>query len=366
MTKGPERNSKKDSRSAPIDGADEGRRGFSPARGGRLLAPSDNRRGPAGDGALIPALEETVIHNVIPRLVNRFGPGMIVRSKKPKSLISPQLKASIELCQPATEPVSSWLVNEGEKDRFMDMLNARDEAAALDFLEDLVSRGASFDDVCRGLITDVARDLGQMWIDDDVSFVTVSAYTAMLMTLLRSFSLRVTTSHVLPDQDKAALVSSVPGEQHVLGTLVVQETLRRAGWHVAGEQVDTLRALYVLVRKQWFTLAGISVSTTTLIEQCAKAINGIRNHSQNPNITVMVGGSAFFDRPDLVEAVGADIYVHDAKQALCVASRVDEFNRALVGEGDGNGRTDRTWMNESHGREFRSSKSLRRPSEGST
>jgi methanogenic corrinoid protein MtbC1 len=48
----------------------------------------------------------------------------------------------------------------------------------------------------------------------------------------------------------------------------------------------------------------------------------IRQASRNRDITVMVGGRLFLERPELVAKVGADAMATDARQAVMVADGV--------------------------------------------
>jgi methanogenic corrinoid protein MtbC1 len=65
-----------------------------------------------------------------------------------------------------------------------------------------------------------------------------------------------------------------------------------------------------------FDLFGMSASSDERLDQIAPMIMSVRKASRNRDITVMVGGRLFVERPELVAKVGADAMAADARQAV--------------------------------------------------
>ena len=69
----------------------------------------------------------------------------------------------------------------------------------------------------------------------------------------------------------------------------------------------------------WFDVLALSVSSDNELPALTKAIRIARKTSSNPRLSVMVGGPAFLNHPDLTSTVGADGYSADAEAALHLA-----------------------------------------------
>jgi methanogenic corrinoid protein MtbC1 len=187
------------------------------------------------------------------------------------------------------------------------------------FVAALRAQGAAVESIYLDLLAPAARRLGKMWEDDlcDFSEVTIGLYRLQQA----AHALR----EVGPEEDAAApgarrvLLIAVPGEHHTFGLSLVAEFFRRAGWSVCSEPLSTGQELLDLVRRESFSIVGLSVSRETRMNGLASIILGIRRMSCNRAVGVMVGGRVFSDRPELVAQVGADATAADARQAVAQA-----------------------------------------------
>jgi methanogenic corrinoid protein MtbC1 len=122
------------------------------------------------------------------------------------------------------------------------------------------------------------------------------------------------------------LLLPAPGETHLFGIAIVEKFFQDAGWDVTQsneyEFLDKLSA-------SWFDVVGFSMSYIRDLDQLRMAVTNARRRSVNPDLRVLVGGSAFLDNPGLVAVVGADAMAADAPAA--VRSATNLINRkALV------------------------------------
>jgi MerR family transcriptional regulator, light-induced transcriptional regulator len=122
-------------------------------------------------------------------------------------------------------------------------------------------------------------------------------------------------AHAKPSGRRVLLVPA-PGEQHVLGLIIVGDYFRRAGWDVWGEPPASSDDLPGLVRSEWFDAVGLSVGCEVRVEILATEVGAIRKASLNRDLVVMVGGPLFIKYPELVAAVGADGSARDGRQAV--------------------------------------------------
>ncbi|WP_163591271.1 cobalamin-dependent protein, partial [Klebsiella pneumoniae] len=70
------------------------------------------------------------------------------------------------------------------------------------------------------------------------------------------------------------------------------------------------------VRDGWFDVVGLSLACEVLVPRMTEMIAGIRRHSRNPALRVIVGGPVFLADPGRVGQVRADATAHDARQAV--------------------------------------------------
>lgn len=83
------------------------------------------------------------------------------------------------------------------------------------------------------LLEATARRLGQLWLEDEIDFATVTIGVCRLQGALRRFS----EAHAQRFEQSASagsiLLAACPGDQHDFGVLLVSEHLRRAGVSVS-------------------------------------------------------------------------------------------------------------------------------------
>ena len=189
------------------------------------------------------------------------------------------------------------------------------EDRSLDYIQQIWRQGTSIERLYLGLITSVARHLDNLWLADVCSFMDVTLGLWRLQRVARKLSpifLQDASTRLSRYQ---ALMVPLPGEQHTFGLYLVGEFFRRAGWSVCSMPLNTTDDLVAIVRKEWFTLIGLSLSCENRLEELARQIHIIRQASCNHRICVMVGGAIFIGRPELVSQVGADLMAVDGGQA---------------------------------------------------
>ncbi len=193
---------------------------------------------------------------------------------------------------------------------------ANDIDAALDLLLRLGQDGLGFDRLCLDLLAPVARRLGEMWEADQCDFVAVTLGLMRLHRLLREITPDPAGRLAHRDERHRLLLGMAAGEQHSFGLELVGEFFRQDGWMVRTEATATAAELNRLVRREWFALAGFSISGTERLEALAATILGVRRASANLTIGILVGGPVFIGHPELVTRVGADAMATDGHQAV--------------------------------------------------
>jgi methanogenic corrinoid protein MtbC1 len=119
--------------------------------------------------------------------------------------------------------------------------------------------------------------------------------------------------------ERRILMATMPGQQHTFGLSMLSEFFRREGWTVLSIPSPKASEVQDALSAYWFDVLALSVSSDDELPALTKAIRIARKTSSNPRLSVMVGGPAFLNHPDLTSTVGADGYSADAEAALHLA-----------------------------------------------
>jgi methylmalonyl-CoA mutase cobalamin-binding subunit len=158
-----------------------------------------------------------------------------------------------------------------------------------------------------------ARDLGQAWLDDRLSFAEVTLATARLQALLRVFDTPPAEAGHRGSAGSVLLV--VPGdEQHTFGALVAASQLRRAGVEVCLRMKPARAELHELVSSGRFDALMLSVACTSSLDLSGKLVASLRAWA--PHCPIVVGGALVAERDDLAEVTGSDHATNDTAVAL--------------------------------------------------
>lgn len=199
---------------------------------------------------------------------------------------------------------------------------AHDAEVSIAYCRTLGARGVSVSAIYLGLLTPVARRLGEMWARDECGFTEVTLGLCRLHQVLRELAPAFRGPGVAWDDARRALLLPAPGEQHMFGVVMVAEFFRRAGWDVRSGPAESADDLVALVRNQWFGLAGLSVSTQRSAGALPRLIERMRRSSRNRQMAIFVGGQLFTEHPELVQQVGADGTGNDARAAALQAENL--------------------------------------------
>ncbi|MBD2841105.1 cobalamin B12-binding domain-containing protein [Erythrobacter rubeus] len=187
------------------------------------------------------------------------------------------------------------------------------------FLED----GVSVETIYLDLLAPAARKLGEMWENDECDFVDVTMGLWRLQEVMRDLASRVPAA---PVEDKAnqrrALFSAMPGDQHSFGALMIDEVFSRAGWHSEALPNGERRELLDRLANNHFDVAGLTVSRHCPSATITNLITAMRSVSANPDISVLIGGKMINEDQSIVAKVGADGTGADARDALEEADRL--------------------------------------------
>jgi MerR family transcriptional regulator, light-induced transcriptional regulator len=197
-----------------------------------------------------------------------------------------------------------------------------DSRAMLDFVDQRLANGSSVEAIFVELLAPAARKLGQNWEDDSGDFVDVTMGLWRIQEILRELTLRDPPSPKNGYGQRSALFSTMPGEQHSFGTLMVAECFERAGWDTDILIEPSQSELCSKAAKQHFDLIGLTVSNDCPTAALGSLVRSIKAVSCNAQVRILLGGRAINEQPELVQICGADATAIDAPTAVALADRL--------------------------------------------
>lgn len=239
------------------------------------------------------------------------------------------LEHSRGLIGPAADPAFEAGAGNERVGEFSDLVIRSNNDAAISYFKDMIADGSSVEGLFRDLLAPTARRLGVLWEEDINSILDVTQGLAHLQQLVHIFSPDFNDRTAASVSTKRALLMPMPGEQHTLGILLIEEYFRREGWHVWSGPPETLDELLALVGTMWFDMIGFSICRVSDAAAVKTKIDAVRKSCRNKNVTIMIGGRPFVDAPQLAIELGADATGADGPRALAAIAHI--HNAAICG-----------------------------------
>lgn len=257
---------------------------------------------------------------VIPRLIaDRQEPGYRLAEQNP----SPQHISG-----------TSGKITPQDVEEFSLLSTRSDARELLDFVDKCLANGTSVDSIYVDLLAPTARRLGEYWESDERDFVDVTMGLWRIQEILRELTLRIPPPAIAGFGQRSALFSTMPGEQHSFGTLMIAECFYRAGWDADIMIEPSQSELIGKFAGRHYDLIGLTVSLDCPKATLSGLVSAIRSVSSNPATRIMMGGRVINDDPGLIEECGADATAADAPSAVILADllvplKADTFESLL-------------------------------------
>ena len=213
----------------------------------------------------------------------------------------------------------AFTVSEAHVAELVSFVLAREEARSTAFVEALHQAGYPAETLYLDLLAPTARQLGQMWTDDDCDFTDVTVGLFLLQATLRDLGATHRDSVALNPSAPRILLVPLPREQHTFGLSMVYDFFRRAGWNAWSGTIESESELAGMVRGSWFDIVGFSLPCDEQLDDARAVIRMVRDASLNPHVAIMVGGPGFAANPALAATIGADGTAVDGRQAVRAA-----------------------------------------------
>ena len=197
-----------------------------------------------------------------------------------------------------------------------------DPDLAHSYVDRLLDCGVSVEALYETYIPRAAHLLGEMWVEDRLSFTGVTLGMARLTEIFRRLSPIFLKSRKTARADRCALLALTPGETHSLGVVMAADHFQRYGWTVRVElQADPSR-LAQIAAAQDFDLIGLSAGARRLLPMICETVTMLRRAAR-PGTPIMLGGPVVALDP----AIGGKASVDLATST--VADALDEIERGF-------------------------------------
>ena len=139
-------------------------------------------------------------------------------------------------------------VSEAHTDALMNLLLQDDAGPSANYVKELFAQGVELEELYLNLLTPVARNLGEMWNNDDADFTQVTVALWRIKQLMYDLSPIFQEYAEYKQQGKSVMLVPLPGSQHTLGLVMVSWFFARAGGpqqnHLVGGGEAARRAVH--------------------------------------------------------------------------------------------------------------------------
>jgi methanogenic corrinoid protein MtbC1 len=156
------------------------------------------------------------------------------------------------------------------------------------------------------------RIVGQAWFEGELAVYEEHLYTEMIMSLVRQSLAKI------PDGAKAprVMLTTLPGEQHTLGLLMVEALLRLGGAEVIPFGIEMpFRDIIDAARIHDVDAIGLSFSGSFKVDDAIAMLSGLRQMVDDKT-AIWVGGGAFQKDTQLPEGIVLFHDLYEVEQTL--------------------------------------------------
>jgi methanogenic corrinoid protein MtbC1 len=193
-----------------------------------------------------------------------------------------------------------------------------DRQKAMSIVHDAASTGWSVADLYLRVLAPSQREVGRMWLNDEINVAEEHFATATTKMVMSQLSAQ---ADVQPRNGKTVVAASVPDNQHDLGLQMVADVFELHGWRtiLLGANVpvpDLIQATEAFQADLLLISAALGKHLPTVRD----TIQAVRQHEPTRHTKILVGGTAFAGLADLADQYEADGYAANATEALDLAN----------------------------------------------
>ncbi len=255
------------------------------------------------------SLEDAVRQAVIPRLY--------AQRMKEKDLPRAPLRL---------EDSAQAIIAAGAVDRLLRLVQSGQANQQEAFLQELYDQAVPIRKLLEDVVVPVANEIGRAWSEDHMSFAEVTLKIGLMQTAVSNFTSKALVTQ--PQRHASRfLLSPVPGEHHVFGSVVLSSLLNAYGFQAEAILDANHRKLCERVEAHRYAAIGLSCNSDRTLPLVKGLVTDLRGCSRNRSIVVMVGGWALHRDNKSLHTLGADLVVTNDRDAMeAIAERFEHGN----------------------------------------
>ena len=162
--------------------------------------------------------------------------------------------------------------------------------------------GRPAEDIYVNFLAPAARQLGDMWKSDHITFAQVTVGSGRIFAIMRSMRHMFETS-ARPDEP-AVIFASVPGETHTLGVSMAADFFRNDGWNISLLVGLSHEDLLAEIGEISIRMVGLSFSGEHSLEALSQLIVAL--HICAPHLSIVICGQDVEGFRPILELMGVD------------------------------------------------------------
>ena len=190
----------------------------------------------------------------------------------------------------------SIILLEDDLDVFCNLILSRDEEKQIQLINNLCNQSKSTDLLIEELIPKTADKLGNMWKQDQVSFIDVSFGVDRLQKLLRIYEKKYLGPLYLDFKGPPILLVLPQTETHSLGIITASMIMKKNGVNPFLALGYSESKLIDLINSIDFKLFGISMSCNTTMDDCIELGKFLKK--TKPGTDIVLGTNFEFSKND--------------------------------------------------------------------
>jgi methanogenic corrinoid protein MtbC1 len=196
-------------------------------------------------------------------------------------------------------------------DDFIELLKAGDVAALREWLEQQL-QVMGLRAFIHQVIVPANQRVGEAWSRGDLEVYEEHLYTELIKNLVRQSMLNGNA----PGSRPRVMLTTLPGELHSLGLLMVEALLRLGGAEVISFGIEMpFGDIREAAESHDVDVIGLSFSGNFKLDDAVAMLSGLRQMI-DPKVSIWVGGGAFENIKALPEGVDLLEGLHGVEQAL--------------------------------------------------
>jgi methanogenic corrinoid protein MtbC1 len=207
-------------------------------------------------------------------------------------------------------------------EQLIDLLKARDAAAMRDWFQHQV-QAHGLRSFIHNVMAPATQAVGEAWSSGHLAIHEEHLYTELMKSLVRQ---SLAEYQQEGDDAPRVMLTTVPGERHSLGLLMVEALLRLGGADVLafGPEMP-FRDIKEAAVAHKVDVIGLSFSASFKSDDAVVMLTGLRQMI-DPGVRIWVGGAAFDDNALMPEGVDLLDGLHGIERALAECKRVSSVS----------------------------------------